>query len=158
LCNEAKIEFRDGVYDRIGEPTEAALKVLVEKIGHTGLSRSSDPSAMATQSNNYWSSLYSCLSILEFNRDRKSMSVLMKPTNEDSKVKYKNVLFVKGASEMVAARCNRLKLEDGKIITITPSIRQQLLDKFDEMARKPLRLCTKLFFLILLTLKLFLGV
>lgn len=33
LCNDATIKYSEGKYKRIGEPTEAALKVLVEKIG-----------------------------------------------------------------------------------------------------------------------------
>jgi len=41
-CNEASIEYRDGVYERVGEPTEAALKVLVEKMG------SADPTLLET--------------------------------------------------------------------------------------------------------------
>lgn len=32
LCNEARIEYKDGSYQRMGEPTEAALKVLAEKM------------------------------------------------------------------------------------------------------------------------------
>lgn len=36
LCNEAVITFDGGKYKRIGEPTEAALKVLVEKLGVPG--------------------------------------------------------------------------------------------------------------------------
>ena len=37
LCNQAVILYKDGKYERVGEPTEAALKVL---IGHMG-----DPSS-----------------------------------------------------------------------------------------------------------------
>jgi len=35
LCNEAVIKYEDGQYVRVGEPTEAALKCLVEKNGFT---------------------------------------------------------------------------------------------------------------------------
>ena len=49
------------------------------------------------------------------------------------------MLFVKGASEMVAARCDRLQLEDGSIIPITAEIRKELMRKFNDMARSPLR-------------------
>lgn len=38
VCNDAKIVFdvEEGTYGRIGEPTEAALSVLVEKLGVPG--------------------------------------------------------------------------------------------------------------------------
>ena len=37
MCNDAEITFKDGQYTRVGEPTEAALKVLVEKLGMPGV-------------------------------------------------------------------------------------------------------------------------
>ena len=33
MCNDAHIEFKDGRYHAVGAPTEAALVVLVEKLG-----------------------------------------------------------------------------------------------------------------------------
>lgn len=38
MCNDAQIVFdaEEGTYGRIGEPTEAALSVLVEKLGVPG--------------------------------------------------------------------------------------------------------------------------
>ena len=48
LCNEAQIEYRDGTFARIGEPTEAALKVLVEKLGAPGVTKLYDhPTVLA---------------------------------------------------------------------------------------------------------------
>lgn len=40
MCNDARIVFdtEEGTYGRIGEPTEAALSVLVEKLGVPGTS------------------------------------------------------------------------------------------------------------------------
>ena len=60
LCNEASIEYKEGDknaekgggtshYARMGEPTEAALKVLVEKLGVQGIDRTSDPAGKAHQ-------------------------------------------------------------------------------------------------------------
>ena len=67
---------RGGKYERVGEPTEAALKVLVEKIGVDGEGKSSDPAAMCSQASAYWSKAYPQQAVLEFSRDRKSMSTL----------------------------------------------------------------------------------
>lgn len=141
LCNEAQLEYKDGKFDRIGEPTEAALKVLVEKLGTEDDNKSGDPHLMVRQASDHWKSQYTTLAILEFNRNRKSMSVLVRPkTVGGSKPsKINNILLVKGASEYVASRCNRVQLEDGRIIPITDEIRSQLSRKFKEIASRPLR-------------------
>jgi P-type Ca2+ transporter type 2C len=142
LCNEAKIEYKEGTFTRSGEPTEAALKVLVEKMGSTGVVKASDPTQLADQCGQFWTSKYNRLAILEFSRDRKSMSVLCSPA--DSSVgsgRHKaSRLFVKGAAEVVLQRCNRIKLEEnGKIIQITPQIREIINQKIAEMAQRPQR-------------------
>ena len=33
VCNDARLEYKDGRYHAVGAPTEAALVVLVEKLG-----------------------------------------------------------------------------------------------------------------------------
>lgn len=149
LCNDAQLEFKEGKFDRIGEPTEAALKVLVEKLGVKGMRRESSPMSMAKQCSDHWSSKFEKLAVLEFDRDRKSMSVLCRPrtapavagaaVGAELTAGSGNILFVKGAAEVVIRRCDRIKLENGKIIPITPSIRAQLDSKLDMMAHKPLR-------------------
>jgi magnesium-transporting ATPase (P-type) len=148
LCNDAQLEFKEGKFDRIGEPTEAALKVLVEKLGVSGMRRESSPMSMARQCSDHWAGKFEKLAVLEFDRDRKSMSVLCRPRTTAASAAAAvtgaapgsgNILFVKGAAEVVIRRCDRVKLEDGKIIPITPSIRAQLDSKLDAMAHKPLR-------------------
>ena len=111
LCNQVVIRYVDGKYERVGEPTEAALKVLVEKIGLPGKAKPTDPSLMCKQArataphteepqhampchstasdpishtphsphpqaNDYWNDAYPRNAVLEFSRDRKSMSTL----------------------------------------------------------------------------------
>eukprot|EP01038_Epipyxis_sp_PR26KG_P009613 gene9613-12945_t len=141
LCNEAELVYKEEKFDRIGEPTEAALKVLVEKLGVAGIPRTENLSEMTHQYNDIWRSKFNILSILEFNRDRKSMSILARPIiNEiDSNYPIDNYLFVKGASEFVTSRCTRIILEDGSIEIITDSIREQLLACMQDMAKQPLR-------------------
>lgn len=84
LCNEASIELKsDGVYKAIGQPTEAALVVLVEKMGVPDAStqqkirsgREQDASGACS----VYKGKYTKLATLEFDRDRKSMSVLCAP-------------------------------------------------------------------------------
>jgi len=145
LCNEAELEYKDGTFGRIGEPTEAALKVLVEKLGAgNAIMKSFHPNDLVNQCNNYWASKYEKLAVLEFSRNRKSMSVLCQTkVGSDGNVihmkKRQNRLFVKGAAEMVTTRCSHIKLDDGSIIPITDKIRKDLNLKFESMASQPLR-------------------
>ncbi|CAN0375640.1 unnamed protein product, partial [Discosporangium mesarthrocarpum] len=66
LCNDARIVFSNGQFDRIGEPTEAALSVLVEKLGAVGMERSSDNVVAASQFCDLWQGKYDKLATLEF--------------------------------------------------------------------------------------------
>ena len=134
VCNEASVNFFDGQFVRLGEPTEAALKVLVEKMGAPDFIKSLDPFLMAHQCNDIYNNEYTRLALLEFSRDRKCMSVLCRHHSTGT-----NRLMVKGAAEMMVNRCNRVKLEDGTIVVITPAIRAQIISKVSEMACRPLR-------------------
>jgi magnesium-transporting ATPase (P-type) len=176
LCNEASIEYKEGdandataaagSFCRIGEPTEAALKVLVEKLGVVGVSRTADKATTARQYSDYWASRYDKLCILEFNRDRKSMGVLVRPRkskNSSSGSKASsaarggmgdnnsnrhthhpttpqaNRLFVKGAAELVVQRCNRVKLDSGRVVKMTHELRERVLAQVRGMQCEPLR-------------------
>ncbi|KAJ3043856.1 hypothetical protein HK097_001628 [Rhizophlyctis rosea] len=95
-CNDSKIIFDETTdsFQKIGEPTEAALKSLAEKLGTddpafnkqipvipdsaslNSLSRR-DKIWRVSQVDDYISSKYHRVNTLEFSRDRKSMSVLL---------------------------------------------------------------------------------
>mmetsp|Transcript_9645 Transcript_9645/g.24917 ORF Transcript_9645/g.24917 Transcript_9645/m.24917 type:complete len:1066 (-) Transcript_9645:13-3210(-) len=78
LCNQAVIRYNqaESKYERVGEPTEAALKVLVEKIGLDGVTKPTDPAAACSAANEHWMTTHPHQATLEFSRDRKSMSTL----------------------------------------------------------------------------------
>ena len=80
LCNEASIHFdvSKNKYQIMGEPTEAALKVLVEKYG---LPEKVEQVSSCHRCSDYWNEQYSTQGILEFTRTRKSMSVLASPSS-----------------------------------------------------------------------------
>ena len=141
ICNEAEIVYKDRQFARVGEPTEAALRVLVEKLGCADLVKSSDPERMARQINEYWERRVTKLAILEFSRDRKSMSVLCRPIygSGDRGVENGNRLLVKGAAEVLVSRCTTVQLEDGTIVPLDDSFRNKLRLKLDDLARRPLR-------------------
>lgn len=113
LCNEAKIAFdpKNGTYSSVGEPTEGALRVLVEKIGTPSSEINRQRRTLSIQDKLQHACKYyedHCLiqSTYEFSRDRKSMSVLVE-------VDKQQLLLVKGAPESVIERCTHALLGAG---------------------------------------------
>ncbi|OQR98363.1 calcium-transporting ATPase 1, endoplasmic reticulum-type [Thraustotheca clavata] len=152
LCNESEIEYIDGKYVRVGEPTEAALRVLVEKAGVPDLIqqaslevlRVAEPEKAVQFCNSYWKKQYNKLATLEFSRDRKSMSVLCSTENPErrstrSSLASSNVLFVKGAPEGLLSRCTSVQLNDGQVVPLTEKGKKAILAKVTEMAGQSLR-------------------
>ena len=133
-------------FERVGEPTEAALCVLAEKLGglahylegefidsRTGLHINVPPSVLASANVNEWRSQNARQATLEFNRDRKSMSVLCE------NVKGGNRLLVKGAPNLLIERCTHVKTRDGSVVKLTGSLRREINDKVSSLAKRPLR-------------------
>lgn len=149
LCNNAELSYDSDTdtFQHIGEPTEAALKVVAEKMGVKGedevqlggelapvYSPSDHPHLRARQCSEHWKQQLAFLAELEFSRDRKLMSVLYR-----NRKLQKNVIFTKGAAEIVLSRCNRVKLENGKVVALTPLLRQKLVQSFESMASQSYR-------------------
>jgi P-type Ca2+ transporter type 2A len=114
------------MYSNVGEPTEAALKVLAEKIGCQDIETSKSLHSMslsvrANAISDYFERTRPRLMTFEFSRDRKMMSVLVKLNGVGS-------LFVKGAPESVLDRCTSV-LVDGKTIPLTSSLKATLLER-----------------------------
>ena len=118
----------------MGEPTEAALRVLVEKLGLPGAPPPHNITAAASHYCGLYAASFTKLATLEFSRTRKSMSVLCRHTRSG-----KNLLFVKGAPESLLPRCSHLRLADGSTVRMTEAWRRKLKDQFSAMARRPLR-------------------
>ncbi|GFH08660.1 cation_ATPase_N domain-containing protein [Haematococcus lacustris] len=140
FCNEASIEFKNGAFRCVGAPTEAALKVLTEKLGTTDVSaraeieaRRRDPSNYPEPVSSHHSSKYTVRSLLEFDRDRKSMSVLATSRSGD------NVLFIKGAAECLLDRSTKVMLPDGSVVAMSPALRKAVLASVEQMAGNALR-------------------
>jgi magnesium-transporting ATPase (P-type) len=133
LCTQSKLVRENGIYKRIGEATEAALLVLVEKLNRLNFRPGSEPSY--DDSSFFADSLaagYRRLALFELDRNRKSMSVLcsrVTPSTTQDMPTNNNILFVKGAAEVLLDRCNKVKLEDGSIIPITDEMRSQIAAK-----------------------------
>lgn len=125
LCNDSKIAYSEetGGYSCIGEPTEGALRTLVEKIGSTDAASqlaSLAPLARVSAVNSTIESQFSRLLTFEFSRDRKSMSVLVRENSASTAA-----LFVKGAPESVLDRCDFIETAQGRQ-ALTPALRTEL--------------------------------
>jgi Ca2+ transporting ATPase len=111
-------------YTNVGEPTEAALKVLAEKLpchdGEVAKNLSSLPAtARANVANDFYERTIPRLQTFEFSRDRKMMSVL-------ARVEGEGILFVKGAPESVIERCSSVMVE-GRTVPLSPEMRSTIL-------------------------------
>lgn len=107
----------------MGEPTEAALHVLVEKLAAEDetFNRKLDslpPQHRVTAVNDYYASRIQRLLTFEFSRDRKSMSVLTRSGESTT-------LLVKGAPESVLERCTSVLLPSG-VQPLSDSLRAEL--------------------------------
>jgi Ca2+-transporting ATPase len=144
LCNASSIEYdtKSSKYVRVGEPTEASLKVLVEKIGLPDPTkqksllarRTADPVETAHFVNDYWGGFAKALATLEFNRDRKSMSVITKAAGKKT-----NQLLVKGAPEGLLARCDQILLANGKVVKLDKAGMEAILTQQTRMTGRALR-------------------
>jgi Ca2+-transporting ATPase len=137
-------------YERTGEPTEAALCVLAEKLGgmshymegmhvskHGSFHLHVPPSVLASANVDSWRQSYLRKATLEFHRERKSMSVLADFSADAGKTA--NRLLVKGAPNLLLERCTHVKYRDGTIVKLTGALKRSIQEKITELATRPLR-------------------
>ncbi|XP_061961816.1 calcium-transporting ATPase 3, endoplasmic reticulum-type [Populus nigra] len=148
VCNESILQYNPdrGIYEKIGESTEVALRVLAEKVGLPGFD--SMPSALhmltkherASYCNQYWESQFKKVSVLEFSRDRKMMSVLCSR-------KQTKIMFSKGAPESIVSRCSSILCnDDGSTVPLSVAVRDELESRFHSFAGKETLRCLSLAF------------
>ncbi|CAK9327056.1 unnamed protein product [Citrullus colocynthis] len=135
VCNDAGVERSGHHFVANGMPTEAALKVLVEKMG---LPEGYDSSSATVNGDvlrccQAWNKNEQRIATLEFDRDRKSMGVI---TNSNS---GKKSLLVKGAVENLLDRSSFIQLLDGTIVNLDSDSKRYLLDCLREMSSSALR-------------------
>jgi P-type Ca2+ transporter type 2A len=133
LCNDARLSMdpKNGTYSIVGEPTEGALRVLVEKLGTPQPQVNNSKADLSAEHCLHYASKYyedqePRLATYEFSRDRKSMSVLV----QGKKAKR---LLVKGAPESILDRCKDVIIgAHGKKVPLTPRlaglINQEVID------------------------------
>ncbi|MBI5274209.1 MAG: cation-translocating P-type ATPase [Chlamydiales bacterium] len=116
LCNSANLTHGSQGWQITGDPTEGALIVVAEK---GGIKKQEVETANPL------------LGEIPFDSERKRMSVLRKTPNG-------NVLFVKGAPDFILNRCQTVLLRGSKI-TLTPLLRQEILNSNHDFAAQALR-------------------
>ncbi|KAL3472785.1 hypothetical protein BJX99DRAFT_234889 [Aspergillus californicus] len=139
-CNGSKIAHDDktGIFSCIGEPTEGALRVLVEKIGTddsaiNNKSLSLPASKKLHLSGGHYEASSPLKATYEFSRDRKSMSVLV-GSGKDQR------LLVKGAPESILDRCSYVLLgENGPRVPFTKAHHDLLSTQVVEYGNRGLR-------------------
>ena len=169
MCNEASVapvdpSDADQGFKCLGEPTEGALKVLAEKLGvdqdaemsAIADARARDPIAGARAVSDSANARFEKVATLEFDRARKSMSVLArargasaaeaklavrgtKKTAAKAKAADKNTLLVKGAPEHVLERCVAVLLPDGSEAPMSAATRKRVADATSAMSKQALR-------------------
>lgn len=135
-CNESDVIVKDannvGEYEHVGMPTEAALRVLVEKMCRN---IASGNETEVLPGNKKIQDDYKRQAVLEFTRDRKSMSVITQSKSGSNQ----NELLVKGAPETLLERSNLILLSDGSVEKLTQSQRKLILKSVEGMAEKAWR-------------------
>ncbi|CAN6284691.1 unnamed protein product [Urochloa humidicola] len=133
VCNDASIAHSEHQYVATGMPTEAALKVLVEKMGLPGGYTPSLDSSDLLRCCQWWNNAAKRVATLEFDRTRKSMGVIVKADSG------KNLLLVKGAVENLLERCGYIQLLDGSVVLLDEGAKALILSTLRDMSASALR-------------------
>ncbi|KAE8664978.1 Calcium-transporting ATPase 1, endoplasmic reticulum-type [Hibiscus syriacus] len=137
VCNDAGVEQSGNHYVATGMPTEAALKVLVEKMGvpekYGSSSGHGDIQLMSAGCCQAWNKMKKRIATLECDRDRKSMGVIVNSSSG------KMSLLVKGAVENLLERSSFIQLFDGSVVELDRYSRDLILQILREMSTDALR-------------------
>ena len=140
LCNESQLSFdpKNGTFSNIGEPTEGALRVLVEKVGSPDAKVNQTARALPTHArlhhtSKYFEDRYPRSATFEFSRDRKSMSVLVGKGKQQR-------LLVKGAPESILDRCSHTLVgSDAKRVPLDKKLANLLSEEVVEYGNRGFR-------------------
>ncbi|KAG6120235.1 hypothetical protein E4U14_003900 [Claviceps sp. LM454 group G7] len=135
ICNDAYLAYdtRSATFSNVGEPTEGALRVLVEKVGPCP-SENTPPEDCVHHASHHYEKQLPRLATYEFSRDRKSMSVLV----QNGKQKK---LLVKGAPESIIERCTHTLIgANGKRVALNEMLTGLLMKEVVDYGNRGLRI------------------
>ncbi|CAF4269541.1 unnamed protein product, partial [Adineta steineri] len=128
-CHDSALDYNETkkIFEKVGEATETALTVLVEKMNVFNTNKSQlSPHELAMASNTVIRQKYRKDFTLEFSRDRKSMSTYVTPTAQGASGGQNPKMFVKGAPESVIERCTHVRCGTEKV-PMTANLKQEIL-------------------------------
>ncbi|MFO0706332.1 MAG: cation-translocating P-type ATPase [Nitrospira sp.] len=117
LCNGASLNQEDGVWRVVGDPTEGALLVAAAKAGITTGQAKKDTTFAGE---------------IPFDTERKMMTVLRRTADG-------TIAYVKGAPDVLLARCIYRMTDDGRIEPLNESGRRRVLEANAAYAGQALR-------------------
>ncbi|KAJ5760121.1 Sarcoplasmic/endoplasmic reticulum calcium ATPase 1 [Penicillium odoratum] len=140
ICNAATLSYdaKTRTFSNIGEPTEAALRALTEKIGTSDAAENKKLFSLPASerlhlASSHYESRLPLQATYEFSRDRKSMSVLVGQGKEQK-------LLVKGAPESILERCSHvLQGSEGSRVPLSRKHVKLLSEQVVEYGNKGLR-------------------
>jgi magnesium-transporting ATPase (P-type) len=137
LNNKAGIVYDTDNFNKLGEPTEAALKVFAEKVGQYDKTfKRAEPATKNPEGyTQFLAAKYPSIATLDFTSERKTMSTVVKGLS----VSGKNSLLVKGAPERVIDKCVDYKMADGIVARFSDKDKKELVVRIEEFARQGLR-------------------
>jgi len=145
LCNNSSVICEEkSAYKRYipkGEPTEAALLTLIEKLGCQEAVSSSKFLGTTTLTDNatpicnYWTSDWMKLITFDFDRERKSMSTFVRSESNRTEA-----LLVKGAPEQILERSYTFMSKSGEVFGLTDESRLAMERLIEQYAKNGLRL------------------
>ena len=140
LCNDSRLAFdsKNRTFSIVGEPTEGALRVLVEKVGAPDAAVNQEKRNLSIEgrlhhATQYFEARNPRVATYEFSRDRKSMSVLVGKGNQQR-------LLVKGAPESIIGRCTHALLgADAELAPLNSKLSAVLMNKIVDFGNRGLR-------------------
>ncbi|XP_035826972.1 calcium-transporting ATPase sarcoplasmic/endoplasmic reticulum type [Aplysia californica] len=128
MCNDSSVDYNDAkdMYEKVGEATETALTVLVEKLNFYNTDKSIlNKREKGTVCNHVIQDMWRKEFTLEFSRDRKSMSVYCVP-NKPTRAPGTARMFAKGAPEGLLDRCTHVRVGQNKV-PMSPAIKNEII-------------------------------
>lgn len=140
LCNDSRLAFdsKNRTFSIVGEPTEGALRVLVEKFGAPDAAVNHEKRNLPIEdrlhhATQYFEARNPRIATYEFSRDRKSMSVLVGKGKQQR-------LLVKGAPESIIGRCTHALLgADAELAPLNSKLSAVLMKKIVDFGNRGLR-------------------
>ncbi|XP_021289724.1 calcium-transporting ATPase 1, endoplasmic reticulum-type-like [Herrania umbratica] len=134
ICNDAGVTHSDNKFVAHGMPTEAAIKVLVENMGlPKGSHSSGSAGSNVLRCCQWWNEYEHRIATLEFDRDRKSMGVIVNSKSG------RRSLLVKGAVENLLERSSKMQLCDGSVVPLDQNSRNLVSCALQDMSSGQLR-------------------